>query len=659
MAGSSTKAKRLVYWLTPRISPLDLDLCEALTQVGFEVKTSTSIDDLEKLAFEARPGVITLTDHGNQDEVARLLTGLLSLPELMGAKLVMVSFFGNESLKLLAAGSNFRDIIPAYLSVTQFQKRFQDAITIQSAQTAAFHRDKSIADIGLKLHLKAVISLPCRITQLGPETLKVESRLKPDVGSRLLLAGKVSQALNQPTLSLEVTERFSTGLIHRFSSGFIAKWHEPQLIPPIDRAAENPFWLQVTSRCHPHEIRVFVAMSDPKLRRLVLTCLNENSFIITMALQRKSLASEPPYLAPDFVILDEKIALENQGITLSTLLSALPPKSHIFVTGDSENLSSRLHKLLEDPLLQTQRERVKIVTQEQLQDSISMRNTLIQRYLEANPSNPNTPSDHKNPPLNKSDPSSPHVEPIFLRPLDPNHRFLLNTQDPWTYGQLVFSGIIRALNYPDLELVLPFSMKPFSIFRLQCPEITHAINRSPFAKIMSYQRIQSTDGEIPSHKETQHLYRATLADISQDEFQQLAQWSIKSVSDAFEKHAPLKPVDQVPFIDPAQQTNPATPLPDKSADGAATRRGEDKTPGPHMITSSIAEISRELGREAFQGLKDTLEGHKTKGWLRSMVPVVMVSGLVLGILWGIFAYLAKDFKKSGSIYTDQLKQFSP
>jgi hypothetical protein len=658
MAAPPTNRKRLIFWVTLHTSSHDSELCEILSQDGFEVKIIGSLHELETWALKARPAIIVLTDQGNLDDVRKLLEGLMSLSDLRGAKMVMVSFTGDERIKLLAAGSSFRDIIPSDLPAEEFRNRFRFATAHRPLDPWLSMGGKApTKEIALRGEMPVKIYLPCRLTQIGSRTIKVESRLHPALGSRIQLTGPLTHALKLPFITLHVSEHLSSGLIHRFSSGFIAQWQYSQ--PSIgDKIDVNSFWSQIAQRSNEREIRVFVAMSQATIRQAVLNLFHEPSFIVATALQRHSIAAEPQYFAPDFVIFDDILSLEKNGLTLLEVLHQLTENCEVFIYMSSEKNRLLLEKSLEESVYIPYKKRIKIFDHEYLHGQKSLKDLVIKI------------SDEKSLQISREQSHGGKLTHEHHL-IDSSDRFHLKSQDAWTYGQLILPAWVTSLHHRFVEVLSPVAIGSFTLLRLKSLEFSQALKRAPYAKVIDEQNLIKPDKDNPSQKKSFYLYRTYLSDLRIEEIHRLAHWNLNVFQESLEKESIIEKKDKLnedlvsDNLQKEAQGLSITTDAQPSIQNHGTIAMETKTPS--MIAgrldspttrTQIAEISKELGREALQSLKDTIGGHETKGLFSSIVPVVVIIGIVLGLLWGLFAYLSQDFQKSGGVYTEQLKNFS-
>src|SRR5690606_31766730 len=95
-----------------------------LFQKGFEVQffrdPEALIDEIKK----HRVGIVIVGDDGPLEKMKTFINQLATLPDIQGARLLLVSSHETTELADVAAAPSFRDILPLNLDNKQWMNRF-------------------------------------------------------------------------------------------------------------------------------------------------------------------------------------------------------------------------------------------------------------------------------------------------------------------------------------------------------------------------------------------------------------------------------------------------------------------------------------------------------------------------------------------------------
>jgi hypothetical protein len=314
--------KRRTFWITPAASPAAKERALALTARGYDVRFFASLDRMASELETKRASVVVVSDEGDEAATETILVALMTMPEVQGARLILATTRPSDKIYRLAACSNFRDIIPLDLDEKQFLTRF-----VYATAGRALKYVQPAGQIALK-NISAV-SFPARITWINQEKLRLECRVKPTPGSSIVIGGALARALGVPLLTARVAETQRSHLIYRFSEAVIADWQVPASVRP--RA--NAFLGELEAQSIGPRTRIFIAVQSPDVRTSIMVHCDNPRFEVSTALQKQSIVDDPKFFTPDVVFIEDVLAAEEGGTRFRQMLSNMAGEATVFVIG--------------------------------------------------------------------------------------------------------------------------------------------------------------------------------------------------------------------------------------------------------------------------------------------------------------------------------------
>ncbi len=82
--------KQRTYWLAAQITSVLQDRATLLLERGYEVSFYNSLSDLTSFLNRRRAGIIIVSDDFGDQETETIVKSLMAMPEVEGARMVMV-----------------------------------------------------------------------------------------------------------------------------------------------------------------------------------------------------------------------------------------------------------------------------------------------------------------------------------------------------------------------------------------------------------------------------------------------------------------------------------------------------------------------------------------------------------------------------------------
>lgn len=676
--------KRQAYWIAETVTPRMRARATLLASKGLEVRFFTALDSLIKELEARRTGILIVSDDGDQSRTERILITLTTMPEIQGARLVMIRSKNSEWLTFLAATGNVRDIIPENLDDMQWLGRFLFATASRAIPFVQPPGQITLANI-------SALSIPARLTWISDGKLRVESKLRPPVGASLHLAGPLADSLGVSAVTLKVLSVERDRLLYRFSDAIVAEW----TVPVDERARAMAVLKDLREQSTGPRCRVFIAASSLALRSQILEHFEDPRFEVSTALQKQSIVDEPRFFTPDVVMIEDKLCLGEDRERFEQMLTNLADHSMVAVVGNVPDLAE----------VQRRFPRLRLVPLARLPKTLTQ--SILARHGRA---------------------SAPRNESGVAHVL---------SEHPYSLASLNIPARLTRIHPLAAQLSLPFPVTSFALCRIDSPLLRKLVGRSPYLKVTAtYADTHPEAGAFP------HIVEGYLADLGIDERRAVAGGLTKVLSDSLARiDAPdAKPPkvertgnartpelgsvresgtslpDNVVSLPPppatkgqaasartsesAQAPTP-TSAPEATAQAAAQAApppstGRTTTAGnaavalgvtvgakaaPDMrpisvdeqkliparefadlIRPALAEAAEDIGREVTGYGQEIAKGvRKTvkKDYVVQSFTAVLVIGVVTLVLWITFRLMSPDWEKSGNVYTDQLRKFAP
>lgn len=618
---------------------------------GIDVQFFTNLDSFLKELDVRRAGIIIVSDHEEPLATEKVLKTLMNTPEIQGAKMIYICSAANLDLRMFAAGLGFRDIIPDDLEDRQWLQRVRFA----SAGRPVDFRQPAVQTT---MHQISNISLPGRVVWISPTLIRVECKAKPPTGATFNLSGPLADALGVSALKLTVQSSEKTNLLYRFSDALICRWS----IPASSTERSAKVLNAVQSEDPGPRCRIFVAVKNSSLRREILSTFDDPRFEIATALQKNSIANDPRFFCPDMVLIESTLcSLENDQFT--SMMMHLPEHTAVIIFGKVEKFSEIKAAYAPRTVLTTTTVPSDIVA------------STIKRFM----------------PIRKK------LE--GMTELTASH---LSTENPLSVAEVSFNANLIRIHPNAISLSLPFSVSNFALARIDCPYIRKSVGRNLMIKVTNVFRSM-----INSEMNHSYQIEGYLADTSVEEQRRLADSIFESQIESLksfkspdaERHEvsfykipvalpppPKRPVQAIATVFATEAvaampenatmgkasgetytagiapTNRPIPAPAKEFVKMAQRFAEPaidlEDEGRFILRDEIApmwEAAGDIRGDFVQGIRDGVQSDIFK----SIVAIFLTILGLLTVLWVVANHIAPAWEKSGSQYSDRLKEFAP
>jgi hypothetical protein len=486
--------KRRTYWIAETVTPLMRDRALQLAQRGFSVQFFTSVNSLVKELELRRAAILVVSDDGDEKVCLNTMRTLLTMPEIQGARLVLVASKPSDPLKRLAAAGNFRDLLPWNLDERQWLARFAYAT---AGKPMAYVQPAG----QITLNNISALAVPARVTWVGKERLRIECRVRPPVGANLGLSGAFAEACGVSAVSLKVVSTDKSHLLHRFSDAVVAEWSVPASLKEQAQLA------LAAARQHDQgpRCRVFVAVQATALRQQVLTSFDDDRFELNTALQKQSIVDEPRFFTPDLVVIEDALARDEDGQRFHKMMEQITAEATVVILGSVPELA------------QWQRRHVgkRIVALQSLPANLS--HSVLAKYL----------------PLKRSTETAAAGEGAMHVP----------AEHAWSFAEATFPARLTRVHPLAAQVAMPMPLANFALCRLESPLARKILGRNPWLKITaSYPSTHPDAGSFGFYAE------GYLADLDLGERRAMAQSLAKLVEGSLTRldSAPTFPDPPVP-----------------------------------------------------------------------------------------------------------------
>lgn len=671
---SEPNKKRRIYWLTPGNSAVVGERALALAAKGYNVQLFSSLELLTAELANKRANILLVSDDTHSDIVESMLTRLMSMPEVQGARLILASTQPAERPYQLAACSNFRDIIPLDLDEKTFLMRVLFATGGRPSKFTYPSGQISLKNI-------SAANFPARIVWISPTQLRLECRLKPAPGSALTILGELPRQLGVEQLTTHVIETQRSHLHYRFSEAIIVEWQLPNAVRERAQAALKQLQGQNTGP----RTRVFVAVQSSDLRINTLLRFSDPRFEVVTAIHRQSIIDDPKFFTPDIVFFEDQLIAEDGGERFRQMLTNIASTATIFVVGNlpsGQNWHEDFaqHRIVELP-----------------RDAQVVASNILARHL----------------PLYDAQKPEGLADTIHFA-----------AENPLSIADVQVPARLTRIHPSVLQIALPAPVSQFALARIDSPLIHKTVNRSPYIKIT-----ECYPDAHPDAAPFSHLADGYICDFFLNERQFLSTQLIRLINDNYKQldlggnfidghsHSAtarmpelgsLKPQDpnnkakilNFPQFSPISihtntgqaavqpnvdhsltQAQPAvatlvlspTAVSTWSDDKISANSGQANLPAD-AITPQLA-IS--MPRDALsppQGLAErdfsekkrarlaALAAKRRRQMLKDIRAVLLFVAVLIGglaAIWLVGTYIAPGWQRSGGIYSEQLQRFAP
>ena len=547
------RKRRKTVWINPSPTSAHKQRAAQLDERGFDVRFMPDVATLRTDIAERRTSVVILSVENDEALLIRSIHELAAIRELQGARMVLVVAGEYSRALTIAAGANFRDIVPMDLDNQTWCRRITFAASGKSVPLVQAPAQITMSQI-------CAVNLPARVSWISSERVCIESRVEPTTGSTVQIGGGLAAALGMGQITVIVEENRRNHLLYRFSDSFVARLSLPEeartrlkLLLTNLLAADSQ-----TGRSGPAR-KAFIAVQDLNLRQTVAARLDHPAFETSLALQKHAIASEPRFLSPDIVIIEESLCRDAFGLEFSTMMQSIGADVPIVVIGSGEAI----------PSLRSEWPKHRFYSLKDCPQDLA--DQLINRILgDKRPS----------------------------RGLDPG-AISVPAQHTISFSEVHFPARLQRLHPTAGQIALPVPVGNFALGRLDSPGLRRLTMKDPWFKVTSTWR-DHRDIAVPFA----HVAEFIFADTVADDRMAIADSLLVAMKDAMAKyssggHVELRQTGTsgaVASIATARSTQKRENL--RMASGDATVQGSANLAQANLAQASLAVLPASIQANA-------------------------------------------------------------
>ena len=631
--------KQRTYWLAAQITSVLQDRATLLLERGYEVSFYNSLADLASFLNRRRAGIIIVSDDFGDQETETIVKSLMAMPEVEGARMVMVRYGHSEALNVLAGCANFRDLIPAELDAKQWVSRFVYATGGSPTPYVQPAGQVTLNNI-------SAMHLPARITRLSGSTINIECRARPPVGTTLSLHGPLAVAAGVNSISLTVVETQRRNLLYRFSDGILATWQVP--------SAAKPKVLEILTQLHSQDTgprcRVLLAAQTAVVRGKAMAMFAGPRFELSTAMRKQGIVDSANFFTPDLLIIESDLCIEGDGKRFHQLMDCLSLEATVLIIGPLPDFAA-------------------------LSAAWPMRHLMIAADVPAD--------------LPALMESRYLVAPQISVLPGADRTANIMKKHPFSRGEVSFPVRLHRIHSQAVQVAMPYIIGNFALARLETPLLNKTIGRSPFIKVTA-----TYEDTHPGAAPFTHLAEGYFADLSINEQRTLAGALVQLVTaslNRFDQKSGLSGASRTPELGSvrlvaalpnaqAQQSanapitvgNLATAvaLDQKALAQAVAEHQQVLREAPQSEVVPVREVEAQpvpatVEAEAVVAAPERRVATPSKSRIQA-APIdfsAALKGAVVAILTGILLFTlirlaASHVEKSGSNFSNQLEKFS-
>jgi hypothetical protein len=591
---------------------------------GLDVSFFTSMPELESQMLERRAGIILVSEQGDKDKAIETILQIARLPETTGARIILDCDENYDDVLFLAACSNFRDLIPSSLP---------DELWLQRVFFAAAGKPVTYDQPQGQISAKSIAALHCpaRITLMSRQFMRIECRVTPPVGTTLQLHGSLARELGLTSLGLIVKNTQQSRLSYRFSDALTCEFRLP------DSASKRfeSMLEQLNPQSATPRFRVFLIAKDSQLRRKIISQMNPQEFDVNLALQAQSIMNEANYFSPHLVIIEKSLFFEKLGYRYASLIDSLPKSTPILI--------------LDNPIL---KQALTINHDGRTILHISQVNSDLAPIIKKECAD-----------LLRREQSES----------EPHTRFI-NSELALSYAHLSLPARINRIHPQAVQLSIPYRVGKFALVQLHSPFVKNMIGFHPWLKITDhYQNGRLNDMPFV------HTIDTYFANASRNEYANIAT-NLSNILEVTFREFGGSRTGQSAHLSPPPLTSsePRRQVQLKTTTQELPKEDE-KIQREELPAAKIANIvdpdfdtdledirldivrrrqDRNTKRYKKPLLDRMLQSFESEDFKLTM-KFIFFAAITFTIIYTVAGYLARDYKKSGQIFTEQLLKYAP
>lgn len=595
--------KRLIYWLTPYVTPEQHEKAALLSGRYFIVRFFKDVPSMLLEFASQRAAVLMIGDAGPRDEVKAIMTKLAATPETYGVRFVLgFSDSQSEAIKI-AFAFGYRDMLPFDLDAAQWLRRFSFST---SGTPTAMHAPAPM----MTMNAISAVSVPARVVWLSPSKLRLETKVLPQVGTKLHLSGPIAHYLGLNTVTLTVEEHVKHNLRFRFAEAMVCRWTTPeQVLPKKNLLIEHLRKVDTGAAC-----RVFCILHSGDIRTDLMETLRPPRFEIATALNKKSIVEEPKYFSPHIVFIEDRLCDDEHFPYLQEVAKIIGEEVPIVIIGTNTNYE-RLRTMGR-----------KIIPLPQIRPTLPR--MIFEKYL-----------------------------PKFAARTsygEPNDAFLVNVASDFSMAEIRVAARLRQLHPHAVQIALATKLGNFGLCRIDAPFLGKWVGHGVYAKI--------TDSYLDTRMQTDgfpNLIDCTLINVKADERTAMAAGILdimhrQLVKGKTEAEA-IASATTLPHLETSSVLVGHTP--EINAARAALARSSTSTVGGTSRGTAGRDDASTDGEEEESSWIPQIDWKQLAKTLRPVMLFLLVTGVIFGALGYITFRVAPFYERSGSEISEQFIRF--
>ncbi len=321
-----TRQHSSAIWLSTKIHAYQKVRAEALFIRGVQVEFMHTMAELKAFLRKKRVSVIIISDDCEDAFLETYFKPLVALPDTAGARLILDQTCAHAGTAALALANGFRDILPATLDPQEWLSRF-----MFSAAVSPFRLNTPHCQLALNQH--GSLEIPACLVSISGSTLRIESRLQAEPGSKVSLRGEFPLLLGKEVISGTVLSTDTKKLLHKLS-------HSLELELDLDDPARKELSIIVARMQQQitfHPKRIFVVISHSETRFQVLENFQKEGHIVRCAINRSSIYEYPKFFSPELVVIESRFCRDENHVLFEKLIENISPDVLVAIIGDEKD----------------------------------------------------------------------------------------------------------------------------------------------------------------------------------------------------------------------------------------------------------------------------------------------------------------------------------
>ena len=587
-----------LLWFDDRPNDETIRRAKILEKHNFSVALVASEYDLKREASRKRTHIIVVSIP-QRDEVISEIQDLILHPEIRGAKWILSLKAHDREGMDIAAGFNFRDMIPLNLP---------DKIWLYRMIYAGTAKPMKFQYLFSHLAWKesAKILIPCRFTHLWEQGVRIESQIVPQIGDRLFLEGKIFEQSGIPKFPIVVSKITQHRLAYRFIGAIEGKWRGPA--SSLSKFKKYIFDLSFVSR-EPKK-RILAIAKNEFIRQKIFLEFSPKIYECLFPLKFNTLILESSHFDPDLIFIEGEICTANHKTYINKLLKSLDlKKTSVFILSGSMDIDgfsdleayNKIHFIEGAPSELSNKVETLLLEQKELEGNSEDKASTKEEQSEET--------------INK-------IENICI----------LEANDPTSFANFVAQVQIATMHVSAISFESSVPIVNFSLVQIQSDFLKKYLKKDPWLKIIA-----------ADHKGDRKVYQAIFMDLDSEDKKKLSQPLLNYISKNFSSS----------YISHGDVDKKAS---DDHSDGVYDGSKNQNLNMDEKLNFYQKQIKQVTRQKLSQTHLKTISILKSKTFLALLIMLLLaLSSLFITTL---LPSLEEFWDRSGKVYSDQISKFS-